>query len=740
MKISPVNWFVSIIAIIVITDISCLLDIPVLRQISGFIFLAFLPGFLILLVLRLNRLGLTEKLVLSVGLSVAFTMFFGIIMNSFLVNIGYDRPLSIGSLLISFGLVVFILAIIAFYRNRDDTISFSALRMTAKEKVFLIVPSLFPVLSIAGTHVMNLNDNNIILMVLLLLIPAYVIFVSFYRHKFPEKSYISLILLISVSILLILALRTNHITGSDIHEWYYNYQITLDNLHWSILGHGILDACLSISLLPAIYQVFLNINTEYLFKILYPLLFSISPLMVYIISKKYVGSFYAFLASFTFMSQYVFYWTAGTSNTSTAILFFGLTIMVMFHDGIGGVAKKLLAIIFAASCIVSHYSTTYVFFFVLLLTWIGMLIIPRILYREKKVATSPENANVEKATSSSSSNEVSSESDGDTPQPAEPNIRPSRYKRNITFTFTALFLVTLFLWYSQITQGAFNVGLGVIRRTILALNQWFLLEARGTTVTAAMGENINTIPQQIRLIVSWSIIAFIAIGVLITWVRYKKMVAMPRSRHTKPDFLNVKFETEFLTLSLACSAAVAFSVLMPYISVSYSTERVYFQALTVLSLFFVIGGIMVAKWVRARPHWLILLVLIPFFMCITGSMYQIFRIPASIALNSEGREYEQWVVYDQESYAAKWLKVHRAESGKIYTNYRTPQLLLASQGKIPPSFDSYIIPHYEKGKEIDGYIYLRQLDIQRYQLTSEYPGLFAGRDKIYVSNGSEIYQ
>jgi len=740
MKLSPAKWFSPIIAIIALTNIACLLDIPVLRQITGFVFLIFVPGFLILLVLRLNRLPLLEKIVLTVGLSVAFTMFFGLALNASLLAIGYTRPLSIVSLLISFSLVAIILAVIAYIRNKGSTFSLSGPRLTIKEKVFLIVPALFPLLSIAGTRVMNLTDNNVVLMTLLLLIPAYVILISFYQRKVPQGIYPCLIYSIGISLLLILALRSNHIVGSDIHEWYYNYQVTLDNLHWSILGPGILDACLSISLLPAIYQIFLNINPEYLFKLLYPLLFSVSPLVVFIISKKYIGSFYAFLASLLFMAQYTFLWTAGISNTNIAILFFGLSMMVIFYDGIGEVNRRLLLIIFAASCIVSHYSTSYVFLFVLLLTWIGMLIIPRILHREKKAPISPENTIAGDTPSNSSSDEAIPESAADTSQSTGLSIPHSQLKRNITFTFFVLFLILLFFWYSQITIGAFNVGVKFIRQTLENLSQWFLLEARGSSVTSAMGENINTIPQYIRLIVSWLTVAFIATGVLSTLARYRRMVAIPNRGRTSPDFLSSKFETEYLALSLACGAALVFSIVLPYVSVGYSTERIYFQALTVLSLFFVIGGIMIARWIRTRPHWLILLVLLPFFMCTTGTMYQIFGIPASMTLNSTGREYEQWCIYEQESYAAKWLKEHREEGVKIYTNYRTPQLLLASQGNIPPSFDLYLIPHYEKGKEISGYVYLRQLDINEYNFTAEYPGIFTGKNKIYVNNGSEIYR
>jgi len=132
-------------------------------------------------------------------------------------------------------------------------------------------------------------------------------------------------------------------------------------------------------------------------------------------------------------------------------------------------------------------------------------------------------------------------------------------------------------------------------------------------------------------------------------------------------------------------------------------------------------------------------VLIPFFMCTTGTMYQIFGVPASIALNSAGREYEVWYVHDQESYAAKWMEEYAEEGIKIHTNGRLPQRILQSQGKISTSQTNlYLIPYYEEGREIHGYIYLRNLDIAKYRLTTEYPDIFAGRNKIYGNDGSEV--
>ncbi len=729
---------------LIATDLTILFNIPVLRQVLAFLLLTFVPGALILFILKLNKLGLLEKIVLSVGLSVAFLILFGLALNTLLLAIGYTKPLSTASLLISFSIATIVLAVAAYIRNKEITFSPSNLKLTTREKALLILPSLLPLLSIAGMRIMNLSDNNILLMFLLFVIPAFVIFISFCHSKVPQRLYPSLIFLISISLLLMLSLRSNHIIGSDIHEAFYSFQATLDNLHWSMTAPTLTNAILSVSLLPSIYHTFLNISQEYLYKVLYSLLFSISPLVVYIIAKKYIGNFYAFMASFFFMSQTRFFWASCGPATTTATFFFALAIMVLFYDGMNMFAKKLLFIIFATSCLLSHYGTSYIFFFLLIITWIGMKIIPRILPSERKVATSSKNPVKGGAPSNSSLRGAILRSDTNankTSQSATFNIPQSRLTGSITINIVALFFVLLFFWYSQITVAPFNIGVDLIYNTFTNLNQLFLLEAKGGTISAALGEDIYMIPQRIRVVVSWLTIAFIAIGVLSTMARYKRMIAVPGSRHIKPNFLYSKFDMEYFVLSLACSIILVSTIALPYVSVAYSMERVYFQTLAVLSPFFVVSGIVIAKWLRARAHWIILVVLIPLFMCTTGTMYQLFNASASMALNSAGREYETMYVHDAESYAAKWLKEYADERATIYTAYGLGQRMLISQGKIPRSqARGSFITRYQEEKTIAGYIYLRYTDIKVYEVVAEYPDIFVGKNKIYTAGGSEIYR
>ena len=63
-----------VLAASLVTFISIGLDIPVLREVSALVFLSFLPGVLILRVLRVHRISRIEFILYSVGLSLTFLM------------------------------------------------------------------------------------------------------------------------------------------------------------------------------------------------------------------------------------------------------------------------------------------------------------------------------------------------------------------------------------------------------------------------------------------------------------------------------------------------------------------------------------------------------------------------------------------------------------------------------------------------------------------------------------------
>ncbi|WP_273277819.1 DUF2206 domain-containing protein [Methanothrix soehngenii] len=732
---------ISLILIFIIsTDLSILLDIPVFRQILGFIFLVYVPGALFLCILKPDKLGLTEKFVLSVGLSISFIMFIGISINTLYPLFGYETPLSLKSLVISLTFAILVLAIIAhlrggfaFFANRTD------LSLDTRDKALVLIPILFLPLSVLGMHIMNTTDNNAMLMALLFLIPGYVILISIFHNQIPQKSYPKIIFLSSISIVLLMGMRSSYIIGTDAHLEYIFFQQTFSNERWQILHKSTLDSCLSISVLPAIYQSFLNVNPEYLFKILYPLLFSISPLVIYIIANNYVREISAFLASVFFMSQNFFILTTASPRTNIAILFFAISIMVLLHSGISVFNKKILLIIFIISCIFSHYSTTYIFFIIFLVTWICIQVYYRLIMYQRR-------SDIKESPLTDEQNIMDS---------ITPSAALSLLNNYFSLGILVIFFVVLFFWYSQVTGKAFNSGVGFIVATINSLQEFFIMESRDSGISKAFGSGFEerSILNKISFLVNWSSIIFIAIGVLTTFARRCQIVSFSYKDMGDPSFfLFRRIHFILVFLALVCSAIMVALVVLPHVSIGYDFGRTNLQIMVVLSLFLIIGGLEIARFIHLKRYYLVLIILIiPIFLFNTGALSNIAGEPNSIALNSFGAQYNALFIHDQDAYACLWLGDHRDFRKKIYSDHSGRRSLVSKGRILRDDINNHVSP-LDNNQEIDGYIYLRYFNVvenkiivikssgetQELSFNGSQHRLLSG-EKIYESGGSQIF-
>lgn len=289
--------------------------------------------------------------------------------------------------------------------------------------------------------------------------------------------------MIGASLVLMLAMRSNHIVGTDIHLEYVYFQSTAKELFWSMpKGHESYLACLSISLLPTIYQSLLGIYGESIYKVLYPLIFSFIPLTVYVLFTKHLGRLHAFLISFFFISQPAFFYLCEAARQGIAVLFFAIAMLVFFDDEIPPLQRKILLLIFIPSVIVSHYSTAYVFFIILFLCWVILLV------RRRNIATNNPITNLQ-----------------------IPRVRLS----SITPTLVVLFAALIFVWYAQVTDTAFSAGITFFENTFSNLNSFLVqeLEPQQTTLTP-LGIGIDDTPGRIVFIIGTVVRILMLLGII----------------------------------------------------------------------------------------------------------------------------------------------------------------------------------------------------------------------------------
>lgn len=349
---------------------SLFLNVPLVREVIGIGYLTLIPGIIFIKLLKLpdTRLSLLEMIFLSVGFSIAFLMFTGLLLNQFGGMIGISYPLSTLPLSLVINSVILIGAAVAYVREGKRV----ALPKVPKEKfpfagLALIV---LPILSILGTYLVNVSGNNIILILMFVAVTILFIAFAFAKDTKVHKYYPYAIFMMALALLFQFSLISNYILpyGGDSPVELYVFRTTQINSVWtptlpfSDQGYGRMNAMLSVTILPTVYSNMLGIDPTWVFKIIYPLIFAFIPLILYATWHPYIGKKFAFLAVFLFMAQSTFYTEMLALNRQIiAELFFALLLFVILNNKMRLETKFIGFAIFSVGLIFSHYALAEIF-------------------------------------------------------------------------------------------------------------------------------------------------------------------------------------------------------------------------------------------------------------------------------------------------------------------------------------------------------------------------------------------
>ena len=261
MPLTKNKLFLSILIFTALIDILVAFNLNqfYIRAILSFIFLITVPGLLIMLMMKIREVGFWEYLVYVIGLSVSFIMFAGLAVNWILPWLHItDKPLSTWPILICFNIFLLSFWIIAYLRNKDlKPINLNLPKLDPLNQIMFIIPMCFPVLAILGAFLLNNHGPNYLTMIMLGGIAIYVFCIVLFRKKLNPNIYPWALWMISISLLLSGWLRSWYVSGVDINEEYYIFQLIKENGYWSmsLLSHAY-NAMLSVSLLPTILSSF----------------------------------------------------------------------------------------------------------------------------------------------------------------------------------------------------------------------------------------------------------------------------------------------------------------------------------------------------------------------------------------------------------------------------------------------------------------------------------------------------
>ena len=669
------------------------LRISILRQLVCIIYLTFIPGVLILRVLGLHKLGSIKSLLYSIGLSLSFLMLVGFFMNKFYPLIGIGNPISIIPLTVTVSFIVLLLCYLCYlmdrhfsepnYLNLNDFFSVSSL--------FLY---LIPMLTIIGTYLMNFYNNNCLLMIVIFLISLIVVLVYF--DRIPGNLYPLAIFITSFSLLLHNSLISMYLVGWDINDDYYLANKVITSSLWNADMFSNTNAMLSIVIVAPLYSILSNLDLIWVFKIVYPVIFSFMPLGLYLIFKRQTNKKIAFMATFFFISLVVFYTEMLQLARQQIAEFFFMLVMLLIIENRHDTSNRLLLIFFSFSIIVSHYGISYI-----ILASIICIFLLLFLYKKYLDNTFPNNT--------------------------------------INSTFTLLFTVFLLTWYIYVSSSSalytiVGIGKSIIENFISDFANPD--EAQGLLI---LSKKTVTPLHEIAKIMHIVTQIFITIGIGYLLTKNPKKY--------------VKFNVEYMSFCIVFFLMLIAAIVVPNFSSSLNTSRLYQITLIVLAPCCVIGGITFLRTFfkvfqsRMKENDALILKILSLFFAVylllnIGWIYEIAGdSPVSFSLNSE-LDFPKF--NDRDVAGMEWLyQASKVEDNIYYADGFRWLLLLSRYGRENINF----LPENIDQIARNSYIYLSTYNtfknkIYIIQGISDYVNVdlyISSKNQIYNNGGAKVY-
>ena len=669
-----------------------------------------MPGFTILKILKIRGEPI-EVLILSAGLSIAFLMLIGLFMSALLplMNIfdvfNYKIMLAILGGLSSIAIIFDSMKNFR-YSNEPIKVAFNkyALLMTI---IFVIITFL----SIIGA----VSNNILLLLVAILLIVMTYGICSLEKNTF-NNFHIQTIFIVCIALIFQTSLITKRLAGYDIHLETFVFKSTENRGYWVPPKVQIqsdtarFESVLSITVLPAIFSVFLNINAEIIFKLVYPLIYSIVPLILY---RAYIAAgvekHSAFLSILFFISSPTFFGIEPLSLMRQIIgqLFFALLIFVLLNEKISKSNRSVLFIIFSASLIVSHYALAYLFVFIAIFVFLG-------------------------------------------------SACKQKYASILDIKSLLLLLTMTFAWYTFVSDAPLLKLQDDIRRIYYNFsNDIFNPEARGAQVATLVQQPNNFLELMHR-------------GIFL--IRNFLIAASILTLFLKKD--KSKIDKSFILIAIACFILLVSCILIPDFGGILQPTRFYSLTMMVLSPFIVLGCNIVMEFSKTRQinfnklgsfldkdksKWIkmVALILIISFLFDVGFVDHITSsYPESISLDSIRMklsddinlkvQYYSVFTIEHDISGATWLSRYKSEDIFVYSDENSKYHVLDSYGLIPLE-KNYPLLLYAM-KETDGYLYMSYMNnveeiivTPTISNTSMVKSFLDLNNKIFSNGGCDIY-
>lgn len=334
---------------------SQIITIQILRYIVFFVYLAFIPGLLILSILKIN-LKFIDLILLSFGLSLSFVTISALFENIIAIILNIESPISIIYLTVYYNITTLVLILLSKWRGRTS-IAFDRLdKFNLKSIAILFIP----IFSIFGGLSLKYQGASYLLLLVLITISG----IPLLSLSLKDKYYPLIIWAVSFSLLI----QTNlSYAGTSFYETFFPGIVYTTGIWDPLFPYEPSNSLLTTSLMLPVFSKLMGIDIIWGVHIISWIIMSFIPVGMYEIHSKFHGCKVAFLSSFLYIFMPFYYtqeWVMYAQRTAFALLFISIFLLLIYSD-IELNKKKILFPFCLFPIIASHYGVAYFFLFVL---------------------------------------------------------------------------------------------------------------------------------------------------------------------------------------------------------------------------------------------------------------------------------------------------------------------------------------------------------------------------------------
>jgi uncharacterized membrane protein len=621
-----------------------------------------LSGVLFLMLLGARHFDI-KNLLLATGMSLLSLLVIGLVANYLPEAFGDPHPLhSATTIPLLYNIFVGIEILSVFLlRKRIAEVTLPVPRLGLHDFIGIVFSFIVLLLSVFGAFRLNNGASNIVSMTALCVGFCLMVGTIVWNRRLSTFTIVVVIFSIALSTLLLTSLRSWGITGHDIKVEYMVYSLTAQVGKWDIGNYrNAYNACMSITILPVVFTKLLHVDGLVVFKFIDQVLFALCPIGIFILSRRYVTRTLSFLGAMLFVGFPTFAIDSPMlTRQEIAFVFFVFVLIAWFaHEG-EWLKKRWreVFLLMSIGIILSHYSTTYMYVALLVLTYLSTYIYG---WWDKK----------------------------------------ARHENDrLSLIMIIAVMLMAFLWYSQTSQVSKGLT-NALGNSFANLTDLFNEDNRGNQVNYALfgfgssknqqlNEYINdtkgnhaidsqqalnsigfTDSNLLTTGVMKSVSQFIHIDLghvanLLYYAVAPKLyqlivgggiVLLLVSRKTRERFKNIPIQ--YMCVCIAGVIILGLQIVLPNISLSYGLMRAFQQCLIFFTLPMLLALYMLVSKVRPSLAIVGVTIYTLFNMLLFSNFLPQLAggVPAALSLNNSGPYYGAYYAFKSDSTAAEWLK------------------------------------------------------------------------------------